>query len=366
MTTPNQLATVSLHEQMAAQLEVVNHGVTTFADSLSTEVATEHPDVAASVDSYLSLLERGGKRTRGILTVMGYNMYGGQDQEVAATAAGTVEAMHAYLLVMDDVTDMSDLRRGGPTAHIQMRNYFAASNAQGDTAKLGIDTAQTAALYAQHKAQSALLEVKAPAEQRLLAAKVLNDGLARTGLGQALDILAPACEEFSNDDILKVASYKTAYYSFLLPLQVGAALAGAPEEELSRFTEYSLAAGMAFQLRDDVVGVFGDEAVTGKPRMSDVIEGKKTLLMGRALELATDGQREILLSALGNTELTDEHFDQCLDIIRSTGALDDIDRLIDAYAEQACASLDKMPPELDPAHLDFLRSMAMYGARRNA
>jgi geranylgeranyl diphosphate synthase type I len=364
--TYDQLNTRPLQEQMATQFEITQEGVSNFAAGLSAEMATEHPDVAASVNSYLSLLERGGKRTRGVLTVTGYNMYGGNNRETAATAAGVVEAMHAYLLVMDDVADASDLRRGDPTAHIQMRDHFAAAGVAVEPGKLGADVGQTAALYAQHKAQTELMGVNAPAENRLLALQVLNDGLARTGVGQVLDILAPARTDFGIDDILKVAEYKTAYYSFLLPLQVGAALAGAPREEMETFAGYSRAAGLAFQLRVDVVGIFSDEAVTGKSRMGDIIEGKKTLLMHRALELADDRQHVVLLEAIGNPDLTPGHFAECLDIIQNTGALKEVEQLIETYGNQACDAIDNLETSFDPAYLQLLRNMALYGARRNA
>jgi geranylgeranyl diphosphate synthase type I len=100
-----------------------------------------------------------------------------------------------------------------------------------------------------------------------------------------------------------VATYKTAYYSYMLPLQVGSALAGAPLEELDNYREYSLYAGFGFQMQDDIIGIFGDESTTGKSRKSDIVEGKKTLLMADALSHTNAAGRDVLQSALGNTKL---------------------------------------------------------------
>jgi geranylgeranyl diphosphate synthase, type I len=356
-----------LHDRFPALLEVANSGVADFGGRLTADVMGEHRHVAATIGSYVSLLERGGKRTRGVLAATGYEMYEGSDPCVSAAAAGVVEAMHAYLLVVDDIADASNLRRGGPTAHIQMRDYFAAQGTEGDAAKLGADIATNAALYAQHRAQTVLLSLETvPAEWRLTAAQVLNDGLARTGIGQALDLVAAYTPDITTDDILKIATYKTAFYSFLLPLQVGAALAGAPCEELERFVDYSLYAGLAFQLRDDVIGVFGSESVTGKSCMSDIQEGKKTLLMTTALERADRVQRDVLLSALGRPDLTPAHFSRCLDIIRSTGALQEVTARIGEYAELACSAIEGGPAHWPPHHVQFLQGLARYCAARDA
>ena len=281
-------------------------------------------------------------------------------------AAGAVEACHAYLLVMDDVADNSDLRRGGPAAHIQMRQYFIDHNIPGDVTKLGIDAAQTAALYAQHKAQSAILGLNVGHEQKLLAASILNEGLSRTGIGQLRDI-SPAT--FNNNDvdyILKTATFKTVYYTFSLPLQVGAVLAGASMDELHHFDAYALHAGLAFQLQDDIVGTFGDETITGKPRMSDIIEGKKTWLLTRALEKAGQAGKDVLLAASGNPDLQEAQFDRCLDIIRQTGALEEAQALIAQHTQSALKALDAAPSYWAPDHVQFLRTVALSGEKRQS
>lgn len=360
---PNADVQSTLEEELIAKAERVNSGVKLFAQSLRQEARPEGDHAMAAIESFTSLLDRGGKRQRGVLTMTGYEIFGGSNYDVAISAATAVEVFHAYLLVMDDVADVSALRRGGPTAHIALGQYFKEQGINGDAAKLGVDGAQTVALFAQHRAQEFLLNLPVSAEQKILAMQILNDGLARTCMGQTLDIFAPNFK-VSQEDIVKIASYKTAYYSYLLPLQLGAALAGASREELEGFKPYALYAGLAFQLQDDVIGLFEDEALTGKSRKSDIIEGKKTLLMDRALALAAPDARQELEATLGNRELTDEHFERCLEIIRYTGALHEITGLIDSYVDTAISSLGAVPQELPANKIGFLRDLAAYGGRR--
>jgi geranylgeranyl diphosphate synthase type I len=366
MTTlsDSERAEASLQEQWPEKIATVIAGVGQFSQNLRQEVANEHPYLRASIESYLSLLERGGKRTRGVLTIVGYELFGGDNIAAITTAAGIVEVQHAYLLVMDDIADNSALRRAGPTAHIFMRDFFTKMGVPGDTFKLGVDAAQGAALIAQHTAQTALLQLRVPAKQKNLAAQLLNERLARTGVGQLLDIISASRDDLSRRDVIKIAAYKTAYYSFLLPLQVGAALAGASRKQLQPFARYSRYAGLAFQLQDDILGLFGDETVTGKPRMSDIMEGKRTYTMLCALESATVAERHFLLAALGDATLNSDRFARCLSIIQSTGALRKTQNLAEKYAGIALASLDHAPAQWPPHSVQFLRDIALYSARR--
>lgn len=368
MTSHEPLARNALQEQYGRQLEMVNAGVGTFAEALRAQTGVEHPDVGASVDSYLSVLEAGGKRTRGLLTVAGYEMCGGEDQGMIAQAAGAIEAVHASLLVVDDVLDASDLRRGAPAAHRRMEGYLRDQGRAGDLPRLAEGTVELAALLARDEAQQVVLGLQVPPERILLAVQQLNKWVGQTGVGQILDVLSPTRDDISESDIARINTSKTAYYSFLMPLQVGAALAGAPPEELELFTPYALHAGSAFQLQDDIIGLFGDEATTGKPRMSDMLEGKRTMLMLRTLELAdvqgdTTGKQAIL-AALGNPDLQEEHFDYCLDVIRRTGALQVIGADVDWHTQQALATLDQLPTHWDQQHIQPLRDLAAYGAQR--
>jgi geranylgeranyl diphosphate synthase, type I len=363
--TANKLSDFRSADQFRTKRRIVERGIANFIATLGAEI--DSPHIVAAIACYKSLLARGGKRTRGMLTVVGYEMMGGKDLGMIGDAAGIIEALHVYLLIGDDIADVSYLRRGSPTVHIQMQDYFKALRVSKDTAgnyRLGTDTAQLVALYAQHHAQAAVTTLNVPAEHKLLAIKVMNDALASASVGQILDVVASGYDDISPAEIETIAIYKTAYYSYLLPLQFGSALAGANSDRLNDFTDYSLHAGYTFQLRDDIMGLYGDETVTGKPRKSDITENKKTLLMNDALTHANPEQQAVLRQALGDPLLADEQFDKCLKIIESTGARQRMEDLIDHHTKKAIAALEQLAVSSPPQCIQFLRDMAVFGGRR--
>lgn len=349
-----------------ARLQLTNDGVTSFITRLTQDLDTENVHVKAIAESYMSLLGRGGKRLRGVLAVTGYELAGGRDAAMITEVAGAIEALHAYLLVNDDVADESPLRRGGPTAHVAAaQQLLLLGAAPALAAKIGSDTAQHASFYAQHHAQSVLLELDVPPARKIRALRIMNAALARTGLGQILDMTASLVSQPNETDIMEVAERKTAYYSFLMPLQMGAALGGWPDHQLAVFEPYALHAGLAFQLRDDLIGLYGDELTTGKPRNSDLVEGKITLLMLDALTHATPDEQHILRSALGDHQLTDTAFEQCLKIITNCGAQIRSEQLILSYTQKAITALAPIARKA-PEHAAFLEQLTTRIARRDS
>jgi len=375
METRESIAPPSFDDELAYRRELVEPCVVVLAESLRDEAAQHGPDMAAAAASYLSLFEQPGKRTRGVLTVLGYELFGGSaDDEAIASAAAIVEAMHAYLLVIDDVQDQSDTRRGNPTAHVYMDRYLQQTQATGNTKTLGENVANTAALWAQHRAHKVLRHVELPLEDRDealrrkdLAGDILDDGLALTGVGQILDLFSTARPDMSLADAQKIAVYKTAFYSYLLPLQVGAALAGASREQLEALQDYALEAGLAFQMQDDLIGSFSTEEQTGKPPKNDMVEGKRTILFLTAMDLADDEQRKVLEDALGNADLTDEAFAESLAVIQATGAYDEVALWKEVYVRRAIDAIEQAGSSngWPWPQVQFLKDMALYGANRS-
>lgn len=339
-------------------LELVEHGVTQFADGLRDDILQEHPYTQAAVGSYLSVLEAGGKRTRGVLTLCGYEMHGGEDAIMITEAAGTIEGLHAYLLVVDDVADHSDTRRGKPTAHILLEKFLQEGAARGNVKKTAEDMAISGALVGQHKAQEVFAGLDAPAERKLSVVTAVNKHLLRTGLGQVLDMASTTGARMDTRDIISVATSKTAYYSFQMPLEAGAILAGASDRSIGLLAKYSEHTGLAFQMQDDVMGVFGDEAKMGKSAKSDLIEGKQTLLMANTMNNATMDQQVVLRAALGNPELSDDHFAECKEIIVATGALKHVSDYAATLVERAHEALGKGSAEWPDHKVAFLHKVA--------
>jgi geranylgeranyl diphosphate synthase type I len=168
--------------------------------------------------------------------------------------------------------------------------------------------------------------------------------------GQYLDVLVQARSAFSADEALKVIEFKTSKYTVEGPLHLGAALAGAPAETFRALTAYGIPLGEAFQLRDDVLGVFGDPEVTGKPAGDDLREGKQTLLTALALQAADPGQRALLRSNVGNRDLDDARVEDLRGIIVATGALEQVEARITLRADEARAALSS-PAIGEPARL---------------
>lgn len=346
-------------------IKLVESGVAQFASILRADIADEHPYVNQAVECYLSILEAGGKRIRGLLTACGYQMHGGDDKELISLVTGVIESLHAYMLVIDDIADRAQTRRGTPTAHIQMEQFLLLNHAAGDIKQTASDMVISGALTGQHKAQVLFAGLPIQPERKQRMIEIINERLIKTGLGQILDMASTTGIPMDIEIIKSIALSKTAYYSFQMPLETGAVLAGAPESSIQLLKRYALHAGFAFQLQDDIMGVFGDEKKMGKSAKSDIMEGKQTLLLAFATEAATKAQRDELQSALGNQNLTDREFKRCQDIIVSTGALNKVGIMANDQVALAHEVLDNAPTDWPTKNVDYLRELASFAADRD-
>lgn len=346
-------------------IQLVEAGVAQFASIVRADIEDEHPYVRQAVECYLSILEARGKRIRGLLTVCGYQMHGGTDKELISLITGVMEGLHAYMLVIDDIADRALTRRGTPSAHIQMESFLELNHAVGDIKQTASDMVISGALTGQHKAQSVLANLPIQPERKQKIIDIINERLIRTGLGQILDMASTTGIPMDIEIIKSIALSKTAYYSFQMPLETGAVLAGAPEASIQLLKKYALHAGFAFQLQDDIMGVFGDEQKMGKSAKSDIMEGKQTLLLAFAMEAASKLQKEELKRALGNQNLTDKQFKRCQDIIVSTGALNKVGIMANDQVALAHEVLDNAPTDWPNKNVEYLRELASFAADRD-
>jgi geranylgeranyl pyrophosphate synthase len=318
-----------------------------------------------SMHEYVSLLSRGGKRLRGALVMAAYEMHGGSDRQLSVAAARIIEMIHTYVLIIDDIADHSSLRRGGPAVHIALEQYHREHKLHGDSVHFGTGIAMHTALAGAHLALSELGKLPIDDTTKLEAMNNLNDHMVVTINGQFNDIFNEALQDIDEADVRKVLTWKTAYYSFLNPLQFGAILAGANATELDALTDYSINAGLSFQIVDDILGTFGDTSRSGKSAHEDIREGKITILVSRALARATPEQKRFLLAALGNQDLSVDDYNECKVIIEETGALDYARELAKSYAAKAVSALDTAPPSWSGEHVEFLRALATYITTRS-
>ncbi|MCP2265893.1 polyprenyl synthetase family protein [Promicromonospora thailandica] len=322
---------------------------------LGAEVSAISPSARAMVDEATGLLT-GGKRLRAAFCYWSFRAHGGSASpddpaRVAAVRVGAaLELFQAAALLHDDVMDNSDTRRGRPTAHRAFAAEHAASGWAGEPDRFGDAAAillgDLVLLAAQRELSAALAPLPADVAEPVRAR--FDAMQSEVVVGQYLDVLVQA-EPWGDDPAAdeerarRVLRAKTASYSAAAPLAMGALLAGRGAEAAAGIEAAGLPLGEAFQLRDDVLGVFGDPAVTGKPAGDDLREGKRTVIVARTLAMLPDphgAEATALGAALGDQALTDEDVERVRGIIVGSGALDAVEHLIDDLAVRAHALLD--------------------------
>ncbi|CAN5640202.1 polyprenyl synthetase family protein [soil metagenome] len=318
------------------------------------------------VDAYLSILERGGKRIRGALTILGYEMSGGTDQKMIIEAARVIEMIHAYILIIDDIHDRSEMRRGGPSAHVQLAQYHKSQHFSQQAEHFGVSIALNGALSGAHAAQMILANLQTDEDARLKVISILNRTMSVTAHGQTYDIMNEVVSKVSEADVDKALEWKTAHYTFLNPLHVGMVLAGADCHATDAITDYAMHAGRAFQLTDDLLGTFGTEFDSGKSPMDDIREGKRTLLSVHALEHTTNGDKNFIIQMLGNQHLTQAEFERCQDIIKNCGAYDYTKQSAEQHVARALASLQGHDERWSKEGIAFLRGLVSYLPNRTS
>jgi geranylgeranyl diphosphate synthase type I len=313
---------------------------------------------AVVVDAYDQVLARGGKRIRGALTVLGYEMCGGKDTAMILNAAAAIEMTHAYILVLDDIMDKSAMRRGGESAHTILANYHRQHGLSGDSYHFGEAAAINSALIGCHYAQSIVTSLDVSSDSKIHALRLLNDALVVTGHGQINDIFNEVVDAVDDRAVNQVLEWKTAHYTFLNPLQFGMALAGADTSTLESIYDYCMFAGKAFQITDDILGTFSSELEAGKSPMDDIREGKRTVLSVAALHGANSADKNFLIQMLGNEKLTQAEFTRCKEIFVETGALKKSQEQAAVLVEKAKKSLIDQAHTISEEGIGFLSQLA--------
>lgn len=351
----------TFQKQLGTYKQLIDDDIASYSAELRQSTLQQYGASARLVtDAYLDILARGGKRIRGALTMLGYEMSGGTDRQMIIQAARAIEMIHAYILIIDDIQDRSDTRRGGPSAHTQLASYHHAHHLAADDAHFGTAMALNAALMGAHAAQVLVANLSVDAAVRTKVLEIINSTMLVTAYGQTADIMNEVVADVTAADIDNVLEWKTAHYTFLNPLRVGMVLAGADAQATDAITDYAIHAGKTFQITDDILGTFGTEFETGKSPLDDIKEGKRTVLVAYALEHADKADKNFLLQCLGNESLTIAEFTRCKEILTETGAYDHARQLAAQYIDQAQASLAKHSELWTKDGVSFLHSLAQY------
>ena len=322
-------------------------------------IADELAEVADATEAFVLA---GGKRLRPAFCYWGYRAAGGDDGDDIVRAAGSLELLQACALVHDDVIDRSDTRRGAPSVHRRFAALHRTSEWHGDPERFGQAAAILLGDLALIWADAMLVESGFDSAALQRAFPVWDAMRVEVMCGQYLDVVEQSRGGGSVERALRVARFKSAKYTIERPLHLGAALAGAPPTLYDAFTGYGLPLGDAFQLRDDLLGVYGDPDATGKPAGDDLREGKRTVLVAFALEAANDAQREQIRRRLGDPQLDDDGVCVLRNVIAATGARDRVEKLIAARVEQAAGALDAS--EMDDTARAALITLARAATQR--
>jgi geranylgeranyl diphosphate synthase type I len=344
-TRPSTSATdfASLFESFRARLDAA---LLSWLERKRDAVADYAPDAVELIDALKALVFAGGKRLRPALVYHAYRGCGGQDPSPAMSVALAVEFLHSYLLIHDDIMDHADVRRGLPAAHARFGQLHREQAWHGAAEDYG----RAVAILVGDLGHAYAVE----SFSRILPAKPRSDQLRRVFFsmseeviaGQHLEMRVAVSRVADERELARVLRLKSGAYSVERPVELGAVLAGAGDAELAKLRRYGAAVGEAFQLQDDILGVFGDLETVGKPVGGDVSEGKYTFLIHHTLRLAAREDGAIVERSLGKADPSPEQIETVRDIIRGCGALDRVRGMIErrlATAREALAEVDLAP-----------------------
>lgn len=346
---------------LAGFRDKLDRALASWLDAKREEVAAAgSPETLELIDGIGRLAMEGGKRIRPALVYYTYRACGGTaDEEVLPLALAT-ELLHTYLLIHDDIMDHAEVRRGQPAAHVRFRDAHRAHALHGDASDFGRSVAillgDLSQSWAVELAAGAWMGRGAPSRE---LARCFSAMCQEVIGGQYLELLVAQRRAATEEELLRVLRLKSGRYTTERPIQLGALLAGAPAETVVELSRYGAAVGEAFQLQDDLLGMFGDPGTVGKPVDTDLREGKFTFLIHHALARATPGQRRALEAALGRPEATEAQTADALRVFEETGARDAVDVMIDVRLRDAQDALGG-PADLRPDGRLFLAGLIGY------
>ena len=350
----------SLREQVEAQLQ-------DFLTSQSEYFTSIAPELNPAATSLTAFVINGGKRFRPLFAAVGAIGAGSQLSDAEIRAFASLELLQACALVHDDLMDASDTRRGEPAIHKIFESMHSAEKYQGRATQFGLSASvligDLALIWSDQMLNSSGIN-----NESLLAALSVHDEM-RVELiaGQYLDVFEQARGTQSVAQALKIARYKSAKYTIERPLHLGAAIAipdaAKRAQIISIYSEFGLPLGEAFQLRDDLLGVFGDPKVTGKPTGDDLREGKRTVLMAMTHDRISGAAEAEFIQEFGNHNISESAIARLQEIISETGAAMHVEDLIEELTSTALEALNR--DEIVPQARELLTEMAIIATKRN-
>ncbi|UTM46850.1 polyprenyl synthetase family protein [Glutamicibacter mysorens] len=321
---------------------------------------------AIEIVNAITLLTRGGKRLRALFAFWGYLGAGGQpeDRDIVRLGAA-LELFQGAALIHDDIIDNSDTRRGQPSVHKRFEAQHLQLGLSGSASSYGTASAILAGDLCLSLSEEVFSGITSLTPR---ARTIFNQMRTQVMAGQYLDVLEESAgPAYDPKEAVKrartIVRFKSAKYSTENPFLLGGALAGASEVLLNHYSEFALPLGEAFQLRDDVLGVFGDPEITGKPTGGDLLEGKRTELIAHALLLSTPEEQDFIQGRLGAADLSQEEVARLSNILRDSGALAATEQSISELTTQSDLALEAL--QVSPLALAGMQQLSDAVTKRS-
>lgn len=333
-------------------------------DRIIAETRDEDLYMTQVLEHFRSVALDGGKRARPALAIYGHLAAGGQEDSHILQVATGLELVHISFLIHDDIMDRDSVRHGVTTMHAQFARKAEEDFSTKDAEHFGTSIGINMGIYCYALGIELISSAGCDPVRTNHAITKLHETVRRTGLGQLQDVVMEHSDDMDESSIQKIYDNKTARYSFENPLHIGAILAGGDEDLCKQLSAVALPLGIAFQIRDDLLGVFGDESQTGKSASSDIAAGKKTLLAVRAYQALDERDREEFNTLFGKADISNEESDRFREILRESGALYSVTKEMEDYLEKSRIALQSA--DLPERCVEFLGGLITYIAARNS
>jgi geranylgeranyl diphosphate synthase type I len=317
---------MNIKREMQILKEEIDQEMVTYLDGVIKEAKKTDVFTASAIRYFKKTMLAGGKRIRPIMMYWGYHAAGGTNRKEIIKTSISIELIHAFLLMHDDIIDRDDLRHGKKTIHAHYRDYYKRFFCGSDAEHFGKSIAIISGDLVYSLGNQVLFSSKFEPRTIVRALNKLQEIVGLTCVGEIQDIYMEYGHKVTRQAILRMYENKTARYTFDGPLKLGAILADADDDFCKKIEKFSIPVGIAFQIRDDMLGIYGDAKKTGKPVGSDIAEGKRTLLVETALKNADKKTKKEIMSLLGNQKIDDKGVKRFQHIMEETGALADVER----------------------------------------
>ena len=352
-------------DDIAGLSAAINTSLTEFFEIESQYLRAIGSELDPVADALGRFLLDGGKRLRPLFAAIGFLGAQGTLTPEIIRGVSSLELVHVCALIHDDVMDASDTRRGAPAIHKQFEAWHGSENLLGSSAQFGVASAILLGDLALIWAAKALHESGISPALILRSLPFYDEMRVELMAGQYLDIYEQALATESAERALKVARYKSGKYSVERPLHFGASLApGFSPSIIDIYSNFGLPLGEAFQLRDDLIGVFGDPVKTGKPAGDDLREGKRTVLVAITLSRSNSSQRREFLKYFGQKDLDSRGVHSLRQIISDTGAFTEVENMIEIMSFKAQEAITH--GELNSRALGLLNDLAVAATQRSS